>query len=183
MKVKGNSGRQRYNRKGHFVYSNKEIIEALQKSKGLIYVASKRLGCNPDTIRYRAHQYKEIRDAIRYERGKFLDNVENKLHQAVNRGEPWAITISLKMLGHKRGYIEKKERKVEETSTQLKVSVENKLGQWIDTLDLPLEVQEALLEAVRKKKEEMEKQVPALLVDRSNGRFAANPELLPDEIE
>lgn len=38
-----------------------------------------------------------------------IDNAEHQLDQATDRGEPWAIALTLRTLGKGRGYVEKQE--------------------------------------------------------------------------
>lgn len=91
------------------VYSDDQIIAALAKYKGLVYLAAKCLDCKPDTIRERGKVSPDVRDAIRVHRGRMVDVAEQKLMRAVERGEAWAISMVLKTLGKRRGYVERKE--------------------------------------------------------------------------
>jgi hypothetical protein len=90
-------------------FTDKQIVAALTKTKGMVFLAAKRLGYNPDTIYERAKSCEAIRDAIRHQRGKLIDTAESKLHAAVNRGEPWAIQMCLKTIGKDRGFVERQE--------------------------------------------------------------------------
>ncbi len=94
-------------------YSDKLIIAALEKSKGLLFMASKELGCAPTTIYSRANANPAIRAAIDKERGLILDFSEHRLIEAINRGELTAIFFLLKCLGKERGYVERQEIKAE----------------------------------------------------------------------
>lgn len=91
------------------LYSNADIIKALEVNNGLVYLAARGLGCDPDTIYRRAKRCSAIRDAIKRKRGEFIDTAESKLAEAVMRGEPWAVTLALKGLGKDRGYSERSE--------------------------------------------------------------------------
>ena len=100
-------------------FSEKQIVHAIGKSKGLIFLAAQHLGCNPSTIHLRASQSENIREAIETERGRVLDFAEVKLIEAVQDGEAWAICFILKTLGKSRGYIERQEIKAEAKITVL----------------------------------------------------------------
>jgi hypothetical protein len=88
-------------------FTPEEIIKALRKHKGLIYLAAKTLGCSAQTIHNYKDHYPEVKEVIESERGLFVDNAENKLAKAVETGEAWAIALVLKTLGKDRGYVEK----------------------------------------------------------------------------
>jgi hypothetical protein len=90
-------------------YSSKQIEQALHDCKGMVFVAGRRLGCSPNTIRARIEREPALREALEAERGMLLDLAELKLAQAIERGEPWAIALYLKTVGRDRGYVEKQE--------------------------------------------------------------------------
>lgn len=85
-------------------YTNKQMIAALKKTKGAVYLAAEEIGCDPDTIYRRAKTSKAIKQAITKHRGKMLDTAELALYNAVLKGESWAIAFALKSVGRKRGY-------------------------------------------------------------------------------
>lgn len=91
------------------MYTDEQIVKALTETKGMVYLAADRVGCNPDTIYARAEKSKSIQDAMRNERGKVVDTAELKLFSAILRDEPWAIRMALMTLGKNRGYVEKTE--------------------------------------------------------------------------
>ena len=99
-------------------YTNKQIIAAVKAARGLVFLAAKNLHCDPATIHHRAKTYPLIRDTIEAERGYILDYAETKLIGAIERGEPWAITLILKTQGRTRGYSEKHDITAEVTITQ-----------------------------------------------------------------
>ena len=90
-------------------YTDEEIIKALTASKGLVYVAAARVGCDPDTIYNRIKTRPAVAACLKLQRGKLVDNAEDRLFRAVNRDEAWAITMVLKNLGKDRGYTERTE--------------------------------------------------------------------------
>lgn len=90
-------------------YRTADIIAALERTHGMIYLAAKELGCNPSTIYRRADKDKKVQAVIDSYRGQLVDKAELKLEQAVMNGEPWAVTLTLKTLGKNRGYVERQE--------------------------------------------------------------------------
>jgi hypothetical protein len=90
-------------------YTPHEVANALHETKGMQFVAAKRLGCSQDTIARYIERYALVRQAARYERGEMIDVAELKLWQAIQNGEPWAIKLCLMTLGKDRGYVERQE--------------------------------------------------------------------------
>jgi hypothetical protein len=97
------------------------MIEAVQKNKGMVYLAAKTLGCSPQTVYNYAKNYVTVQQAIDNERGLFLDNTELKLDEAIQDGQGWAIAFALRTLGKHRGYIEKQQ--VEQQTINLDVDL------------------------------------------------------------
>ena len=85
-------------------YSDEKIVSALRETKGMVYLAAQKVGCNPDTIYERAKTSPAVKDAIRTERGRVIDTAELKLFSAMMNSEPWAIRLTLASLGRSRGY-------------------------------------------------------------------------------
>ena len=86
-----------------------DIISALEKTHGMVYLAAEALGCAPVTIYRRAEKDAKVQGVINDQRGKLIDKAELKLEHAVMNGEPWAVTLTLKSLGKNRGYVERQE--------------------------------------------------------------------------
>lgn len=94
---------------GKIRYTDDMIAQALTETKGMIYVAAKRLTCAPETIYARLKRSERLRalqDALQGEMG---DVAELRLYNAIQRGEHWAIAFYLRTKGKSRGYIERKE--------------------------------------------------------------------------
>jgi hypothetical protein len=90
----------------HQRYTAKQVADALIETKGMLFVAAQRLGCDPETIRNYCRRYpsvQAVRDALR---GQMVDLAELKLWQSIQNGEAWGITLCLKTLGKDRGYVE-----------------------------------------------------------------------------
>lgn len=90
-------------------YSDEQMIAALRETKGMVYLAAERIGCEADTIYLRAKVSPEVAEVMKHERGKVIDVAEMKLYTAIMNAEPWAIQMALRCLGKDRGYFEKQE--------------------------------------------------------------------------
>ena len=90
-------------------YTPQQVADALNETRGMVFLAAKKLGCSDDTIYNYAKRYKAVGDALRQQRGQFVDMAELKLWNAVNEGEAWAVQFALRTLGKERGYVERSE--------------------------------------------------------------------------
>lgn len=90
-------------------YTDEEMIDALKATRGMIYLAAERVGCEADTIYARAKVSPAVARCMKHERGKVVDFAEQKLFAGIKKGEQWAVTLALKTLGKDRGYVEKTE--------------------------------------------------------------------------
>ena len=90
-------------------FTPKQVADTLIETRGMVFLAAKKLGCSDDTIYNYAKRYKAVGDALRQQRGQFVDMAELKLWNAVNEGEAWAVQFALRTLGKERGYVERQE--------------------------------------------------------------------------
>ena len=90
-------------------YTQEQVIEALEQSKGLIAPAARALGCSRDTIRSYLEEYSDVAQAKLDQREAVTDMAENSLYEAIRRGEAWAVCFYLKCMAKDRGYVEKAE--------------------------------------------------------------------------
>jgi hypothetical protein len=90
-------------------FTNAQIIDGLNSVNGMVYLAARKIGCNPATIYNRMKSSTAIREACDNARGELIDISEQKLRIAVMNGEPWAVAMVLKTLGKSRGYVERQE--------------------------------------------------------------------------
>jgi hypothetical protein len=90
-------------------YTIEQVTKALVQSKGLVYLAAKRLRCEPETIRNYCKRYPAVQATREALRGEMVDLAEQKLWESIQRGEAWGITLCLKTLGRDRGYVERQE--------------------------------------------------------------------------
>ena len=105
-------------------FTAQQVIEALQATRGLVYLAAQRLGCDPDTIMNYCKRYPTVEQAKHDARGALLDLAEAKLFLAVQRDEAWAITFCLKTIGRSRGYAERLDLNVSIQAAAAKVAAE-----------------------------------------------------------
>jgi hypothetical protein len=86
-----------------------QVSAALVASKGLVFLAAKRLKCDPDTIYNYCKRYPTLASLRQALRGQMVDLAEQKLWESIQKGEPWGVTLCLKTLGKERGYVERQE--------------------------------------------------------------------------
>jgi hypothetical protein len=87
-------------------YTATQVAQALTETKGMLYIAAERLGCDPETIRNYCKRYPSVQAARDAQRGRMVDLAELKLWQSIQNGEAWGIAFCLKTLGKDRGYVE-----------------------------------------------------------------------------
>lgn len=92
-------------------YTTDEIITALEKAHGGVYLAAEALGCSHKTIERRAKDVQAVQDVIDKYQGRRTDIAELGLDVALANGEAWAIQFQLTKSkdGKKRGYGERTE--------------------------------------------------------------------------
>ena len=111
-------------------YTEAQVIAALTHTKGMVYLAAKQLGCDPDTVLRYCKRYPNVQAAKEIHRGELLDEAELHLWQRIQKGEPWAIIFALRTLGRNRGYGEK----IEHTSPRLEVQWEHLSEETLERL-------------------------------------------------
>jgi hypothetical protein len=88
----------------------KEVCAAIFAAKGNLSKAARNLGISRSALAIdyvKSEKHPEIKVALQEAREYRIDLMEDKLDQAVDNGEGWAICFGLKCLGKDRGYIEK----------------------------------------------------------------------------
>jgi len=100
----------------HNATRKKAMIEALEKSLGIVTIAAKMAGIDRVT-HYRWYdkdsKYKAAVDSVS---DMALDMAESSLHQQIKDNVPASTIFYLKTKGKKRGYIEKNETDLNVTS-------------------------------------------------------------------
>ena len=87
----------------------KEILKAIDKSKGIISTIAKRLNINWHTAKKYIDMYDETRQAINDEIEKNIDTAESVILEALDDRDIQACKWYLSTKGKKRGYTEKLE--------------------------------------------------------------------------
>lgn len=90
-------------------YTSKQLAQVLRETRGMVYVASKRLGCSDNTLRARLAREPQLQAVVDSERELTNDLVELKLLEAALRGEPWAVQFFLRTRARDRGYGDRQE--------------------------------------------------------------------------
>lgn len=85
-------------------YTQKQIIDALRETKGMVYLAAKRLGCEAQTVYNYRDRYPAVRAEMEQQDGEVDDAAEMVLYRAIMAGESWAVQFRLRTKGRKRGY-------------------------------------------------------------------------------
>lgn len=83
---------------------HEQIVESLHATKGTVALAARRLGISRQGLIKRIHASAELEQLLEEEREIITDTAELKMVQAIQAGEPWAISMRLKTLGRDRGY-------------------------------------------------------------------------------
>ena len=96
-------------------YTQKEIIDALRETKGMVYLAAKRLGCEAQTIYNYRDRYPAVRAEMEQQDGEVDDAAEMVLYKAIMAGEPWAVQFRLRTKGKGRGYVERVQQDINAT--------------------------------------------------------------------
>ena len=118
----GHSSATALPKKSNEKFSKAKIIEALRHSRGMIAIAARVLGCGRQCIYDAIKRHPEINEVVAGERDLMIDTAELKLAEAITKGQPWAIAMSLKTIGRNRGYVERQE------NVNTDVSMEELLG-------------------------------------------------------
>src|SRR5574343_1053090 len=93
-------------------FTQAQVIDALKETKGMVYLAAKRLGCEAQTIYNYRDRYPAVRAEMEQQDGEVDDAAEMKLYQAIIAGEPWAVQFRLRTKGKGRGYTERNETEI-----------------------------------------------------------------------
>lgn len=90
----------------------KQILEALEKSLGIVTTACKQVGIHRDTYYEWLKKDKEFKKKVKDLENVALDFAESQLHKQIAKGNPLSTMFYLKCKGKKRGYIEQQELRV-----------------------------------------------------------------------
>lgn len=84
-----------------------KIPELIAKHRGNLSAIARAMKVTRSTLHNHVNADETLKQLLADERERMLDNAEDKLGQAVGKGEAWAVCFTLKTQGSKRGYIEK----------------------------------------------------------------------------
>jgi hypothetical protein len=110
-----------------------QVIEALEKTRGMKGPAARLIGCSRRTILNYERRYTSVAEVAKEQHELNLDAAEMSLMRAVERGEAWAVCFYLKTIGKHRGYTEK---------TEVNVLVKQELRAMLALLEDALEPHE-----------------------------------------
>ena len=102
------------------------LLEALEKSLGVVTTACKIVDCNRSTFYKYYNNDQEFRASVDELQNLTLDFAESQLHQQIKDGNTTATIFYLKTKGKKRGYIERKEVEMTAQVSTSKISDEAK---------------------------------------------------------
>ena len=101
------------------------MIEALEKSLGVVTTACKTVGISRQTHYEWLREDEQYRDAVDDIGDVALDFAESQLHKQIQNGEVSSTIFYLKTKGKKRGYIER-------TETDVNAKVQISKPSWFD---------------------------------------------------
>ena len=110
----------------------KKLLEALEKSLGVVTTACKQVGCARSTFYDYMAKDQEFKKAVNDISEIALDFAESKLHEQVSEGNTTATIFYLKTKGKSRNYIERQEISHE-------AKLESKLIEWVPAKPQPKE--------------------------------------------
>ena len=110
----------------------KNLLEALEKSLGIVTTACKIVGCARSTFYKYYKDDQDFRASVDELENLTLDFVESKLHKQIENDNTTATIFYLKTKGKKRGYIERKE--VEMTAEVSTSKLSNEARKKIDDI-------------------------------------------------
>ena len=103
----------------------KALIEALEKSLGVVTVACKAVGCSRKTFYKYCREDEEFEKEVQDISEIALDFVESSLHKLIKKGDTSSTIFYLKTKGKKRGYVEKTEQEVVVKEFNLKNAIKD----------------------------------------------------------
>lgn len=99
------------------------LLEALEKSLGVVTTACKTAGCSRETFYKYCRDDEEFKSKVDDIANVTLDFAESQLHKQIMDGNTSATIFYLKTKGKNRGYIERSEVQQETTYKSLDVKI------------------------------------------------------------
>lgn len=101
----------------------KAMIEALEKSLGIVTSACKSVGISRNTHYTWLKQDEEYKEAVEDIENIALDFAESQLHKQIKEGNTAGTIFYLKTKGKNRGYVERTEVQQETTFKSLDINI------------------------------------------------------------
>lgn len=111
-------------------YTEKQILEAISGTGGVVSDVAERLGCARSTVYRYVDRYPSVAEALQDEREELLDLAEEGLMKRVREHDLRAIIFVLKTKGKDRGYT---------TYVDVGATVRREIDDLIDALRLGLD--------------------------------------------
>jgi len=102
----------------------RNLLEALEKSLGVVTTACKIVDCNRSTFYKYYNNDQDFKASVDELQNLTLDFAESQLHQQIKDGNTTATIFYLKTKGKKRGYVERKEVEMTAQVSTSKISDE-----------------------------------------------------------
>ena len=103
----------------------KSLLEALEKSLGIVTSACKSVGCSRETFYKYCKEDDDFKVKVDELANLALDFAESQLHKQIKEGVPASTIFFLKSKGKSRGYIEKSEISMENKVTVSSIRFED----------------------------------------------------------
>lgn len=87
-------------------YTAEEVLDALRRTRGMVYLAAQLLNCTPKTVYNYIKRYATLRDEAENQTGLVTDTAQLRLIAAIYNNEQWAIKWWLATKGKDRGFVE-----------------------------------------------------------------------------
>ena len=105
------------------VTHKKAMIEALEKSLGIVTTACKNVGIDRRTHYRWLKDDQDYKEAVESVEDIALDFAESQLHKQIKEGNPTSTIFYLKTKAKRRGYIERQEIHQETTYKSLDINI------------------------------------------------------------
>lgn len=89
--------------------SKKRVKEALQQTRGAVYLAAQILDVSHTTVYNYVNKYDDIAEIKEFYDNEMVDIAEQGLRDALKKKDAWAIKYTLSTKGKHRGYVERQE--------------------------------------------------------------------------
>ena len=135
-----------------------QVESALRKNKGQIYLTAQKMGISYSTLRTYMSRWPNLRKVVKEAKGLLIDKVEGKAELVVSRigtwkersGDQGMVKFILATKGKDRGYSERREIRHGGDAKAPPIKTEQSV-RFVDELDLPFDINRAILEAARAK--------------------------------